>query len=413
MKRRVNRLRAIRVRWVVAAVALLGGLAWWSAGCSSEVTDDDDDDDGTTATGTGTGAGGSPESCERFVESAGEGRCPGLCRVLNEDSCRWHGTSVDCATMIPTAAVDACGLALPAPLGEGIDIVLGLQRSASVREHAGSGPPDLACLQAGAYPPPPDPGASQLVTLTGKVDIFANGCESQDVTIAVHTVKRTDGGDEADLDQLVGQSTQTASDCALAGVAEPGVLGCGADDTRWECTFSYPSVPTETELVVVTSGSEWTTVYEYGVFLRNAEVSGGQVARDLHVVAADDYATMAQAAMGRTVTPGHGVVLGEVHDCGDVRLQNAVAEVDVPKFVTTYFNDDESAPLPTFTAKTTSSLGLYAALDIVAGPVTAGAAGVLDEALLSLGQLRVRIHPDAVTWVTFAGPRPFVVDSSQ
>ncbi len=111
--------------------------------------------------------------------------------------------------------------------------------------------------------------------------------------------------------------------------------------------------------------------------------------------------------MGKNITPGHGALAGEVHDCDDVRLINAVADVDVPKFVTTYFTDNEDNPLPDTAAKATSTLALYSAVDIAPGPVVVGAAGVIDGKLVGVGFFRARVFADAVTWVTFRGLRPF------
>jgi hypothetical protein len=107
--------------------------------------------------------------------------------------------------------------------------------------------------------------------------------------------------------------------------------------------------------------------------------------------------------MGKTVTSGHGAVAGEVHDCQNLRVVNAVVDVDAQKFITTYFGDDEDDPLPDLNAKSTSTLGLYAALDIVPGPVAVSAAGVVDGELVGVGFLRVWVYPDAVTSATFRG----------
>ena len=124
-------------------------------------------------------------------------------------------------------------------------------------------------------------------------------------------------------------------------------------------------------------------------------------------------APIAQAAIGQPITTGHGAIAGEVHDCGDVRLTNAVADVDVQKRALTYFTSDEDNPLPDLGAFGTSKLGLYGAIDVVPGPATVAAAGLLNGQLVSLGQHRVYVYPDTVTSLTFRGLRPTQVPAGQ
>src|SRR5262249_14779780 len=159
-------------------------------------------------------------------------------------------------------------------------------------------------------------------------------------------------------------------DCSVDGVSSMET-GC---DPRWECNYEYPNVPTETELVIKTSGSKWTPLYDYNIFIRNEAAMAGVWTHDVRALASDDYGAIAQAsALGAPITPGHGAIAGEVHDCGDVRLINALVEINALRKVLTYFNDDEAHPLPDSSRTATSQLSLYSALDVVPGQASIAA----------------------------------------
>ena len=83
--------------------------------------------------------------------------------------------------------------------------------------------------------------------------------------------------------------------------------------------------------------------------------------------------------------------------------------MNVPRLITTYFTDNEDNPLPDLSAQSTSTLGLYAAMDMEPGPVTIAAAGLHEGQLMGVGYFRARVFADAVTSVTFRGLQPFQV----
>jgi hypothetical protein len=177
---------------------------------------------------------------------------------------------------------------------------------------------------------------------------------------------------------------------------------------RYECAYSYPGVPTETELVIETSGDLWAPLYEYNVYIRNEEVvTGDKWAHDVRALASDDYGVIAQAAIGKPIKPGHGAVAGEVHDCGNVRLQHATVDIDADKVGSLYFNDNEEHPLPDQANSSTSTLGLYASFDIAEGPVAVASLGLVDGEVVTTGFFKARVFPNAVTSVTFRGLRAF------
>jgi hypothetical protein len=135
-------------------------------------------------------------------------------------------------------------------------------------------------------------------------------------------------------------------------------------------------------------------------------VVDGRWTKDVRARAQDDYTLIPQTAMGKTMEPGRGAIGGEVHDCGDVRLINAIVGSDKAA-VLTYFTDDELKPLPDVSAKATSTLGLYSLLDVSEGPVHVAAAGVQDGKLVGVGFFKARVFANSVTSVTFRGLRPF------
>jgi hypothetical protein len=351
--------------------------------------------------GQGGSGGGSfvPGDCASLGEVGSAPSCAELCAVTNKEHCNHVAGKPNCAALAPADVIDVCGVPVAAPVSGGK--VLELARSANVKEFGGDGPPDLACYSAGGYPAPP--GTPATVTLKGVAKIFSHGCESKKLDIEVYTVKRTGGADDGEPDKLVGNKVTTATECMTGGKAEEHE-DCG---TRYLCTFEYPGVPSETELVILTKGSLWAELYEYGVYVPNAEVKDGSFDKDVRALDASDYNLIAQTAMGKTITPGNGAVGGEVHDCDNIRLENAVVDVDVSRFALTYFTSNEDTPLPDVKAKVTSTLGLYAAMDIKPGPVVVAAAGVVDGKLVGAGFFRTRIFPDAVTSVTFRGLKPF------
>ncbi len=325
--------------------------------------------------------------------------CPeSLAKPENQEFCEGSAAAVNCDLVTPQYGDQICGVPLKAPADE-------LKRSATVKEFSGSGPPKLECFTTGSYPAKPDTANSQKVQVAGIAKIFSHGCESKDLKIEIFTVKRTGGADDGALDQAIGNPLTTSSDCTVNGVASEEE-DCG---TRYECNYIYNGVPTETELLIKTSGAAWAALYDYNVFIPNAEVKNGVWTHDVRALASDDYNVISQAAIGVPVTAGNGALAGEVHDCSDVRLQNATVEIDQPRKIVTYFTSDEDHPLPDTTARETSILSLYAAIDVKPGPITVAAMGMVDGKPTTVGFFKAQIFPDSVTSVTFRGLRPFQV----
>jgi hypothetical protein len=323
--------------------------------------------------------------------------CPGnLAPALNSEFCANDAIEPDCTLVPPAAKHQVCGVALLDPPGE-------LTRSDNVKENSGSGAPDVGCFAEGGYPAAP--GASEMVSVGGFARIFSAGCDSHDLKITFYKVQP-----DGQLGEVVGTAVETPETCIGAAGTEVDndVEDC---DGRHECAYLYANVPTETELAIRTENPEggqfWAPLVQYNIYISNSEVVDGVWDHDVRALAAGDYSVIPQAAIGGPVTPGNGVVAGEVHDCGDVRLSNAVADVGSSRKTLSYFSSNEDSPLPDIAAKGTSVLGLYAAFDLEEGPATVAAGGMLNGEFVSLGQHRVWVYPNTVTSVTFKGMRPY------
>lgn len=361
----------------VLLTACAGGILLLGSACGG---DGGSGGNGNNGTGAGTNTGGGSTA-----------QCPdNLSPAPSSDYCIADATTPNCSLIGPNYHTQVCGVAVLDPPGE-------LTRSSDVKDYAGSGPPDLGCFDPANYP---TLGTSQTVTMEGIVKIFSHGCESKDVDIEIHEVV-----DAEPAAAPVGTPIKTASDCTVAGVMTTND-DCG---TRWECKYSYAGVPTEKELVVLTKGALWAPLYQYNIFIPNAEVQNGVWTHDLRALATDDYTVIPQAAIGGPITPGNGAIAGEVHDCGDVRLTGATVDVDVQKTLVTYFTDNEEKPLPATAATSTSVLGLYAALDVAPGKASVAAIGLVNGQITTLGYHRVTVFPDSVTSITFRGVRPFQI----
>ncbi len=319
----------------------------------------------------------------------GSGAClDSLAPAKNAEFCQATPSNPDCDGVTGEYKNQVCGVPLKQPPAE-------LVRATDVDEFGGSGPPDVSCFAVATYPPPPGPSAP--VTLRGHARIFSNGCESNNVTIEVFTVQP-----DGQLGQSIGSVTTPAS-CAEDGESTE-FEDCG---TRIECAYEIPNVPSETPLAVKTTGPLWQALVAYNVYVPTSQIVDGAFEYDPRALAQDDYGLIAQVSpLGRPITAGNGAVAGEVHDCGDVRVANAVADVDVFKRSLTYFSSNEDNPLPDVNALATSQLGLYAVLDVAPGPATVAAAGLVNGEVVTLGHHQVYVYPDTVTSLTFRGLRP-------
>ena len=121
--------------------------------------------------------------------------------------------------------------------------------------------------------------------------------------------------------------------------------------------------------------------------------------------------TVASAAGGLSPHQDKGMLAGEVHDCGDVRIEGATVDTDAAhEGDMFYFGHNETNPLPDRRrfAEGTSKLGLFGALNVTTGiPVRISAIGNHNGQTVLLGTHTVQAFKGALTTVRLRGRRPW------
>jgi hypothetical protein len=348
-----------------------------------------------------TNSGGSSTDCTKLQTPSNSDFC-------SSDNCN---PALDCRHASQRPINDCC--VLVSKPGAGIGATL--KRSTSTKKYAGTGAPDVSCFSPAGYPAKPPSGKPKLVTMQGLVQAFAHGCDMAGVKIEVYKVKRTgDPATDGELGDLVGTPVSTDPNSTVT-LTDTG----NCNDPRKDRAYTYDKVPMYTELVVKTSDAStglWAPLVTYNIYItdNDPEFSNGVYTHNLEALAADDFQTIPAAAFSRPISPGNGAIGGEVHDCGNVRLQNASVDVTASRAAFVYFNDDEDNPLPKLGSQGTGRTALYAALDVKPGFARVAADGLMPDGkggtkVVSLGYYDVRVFADSVTSVSLRGLRPFQV----
>lgn len=281
-------------------------------------------------------------------------------------------------------------------------------------EAAEGGAPELGCFMPGMYR---TRGAPSMITLYGVVDVFGNGGDADEILVEVYR----EGADGA-LGALIGMTTASIDDANCAG-SEDRIVNDMPQGVRRLGFYRIDDVPTETPLIIKTSGAAdfWKDLYTYNFEISNGEIETGapsgacaqipatsRFRYKARTLSRSDYNSIPlTAGVTGGIRAGHGAIAGEVHDCDNVRLEYAQVATRPTPVAFAYFNDNPENPLPVLgRTQGSSRLGLYAALDLEAGPVDIGAVGRVGGELVSLGWYRARVFPSAVTVVTLRGLRP-------
>ncbi len=282
---------------------------------------------------------------------------------------------------------------------------------------AASTAPDLGCFMDGGLP---TSGEVRTVTMYGVVEIFDNGPDTSDVTI---DVLQEDG-------TLVGSAIALVGDPAGPCV-ETDIQYEGGEPVfeRQLGFYLIPDVPTETPLIVRARGDSnfWRNVHTYGVVISNDDIEEAPAADACETVAAldgplyeyrpqilstSDWNSIVDAAgLTEGIRSGSGILLGEVRDCGNVRLELAQVGTFPLAVGRTYFNGNPNDPRPDRAqVEGTGVLGLYAGLDIPEGPVNVTAIGRTGGQTVSLGWYGARVFAGAVTRVSLRGLRAHQIE---
>lgn len=270
---------------------------------------------------------------------------------------------------------------------------------------------DTSCVDT-----PPTAGTSQTVTLTGYLKVFV-GSDTDSAGVKVEVFQE---GANGALGALVG--TAVTTDVNSPSRTNTWLNGCPTDGCI-ERMFTYSGIPTEKPLIIHTSDAlgalKWYDFYDYNIYFSNAAVSAGDggasiVSYDTTAVGTTDPAIVT-ATLGTSPSPSKGLLAGEVHDCGDVRVSGATVNTDFrPEGDIFYFNEDETHPLPTNSVSAgggTSSLGLFGGLNYTPGqPIHISAVGMIGGQRKLIGAYTVQVFANAVTGLSLRGRRPYQHD---
>jgi hypothetical protein len=348
----------------------------------------------TTAGGADGGAssGGPSATCEGAPQLAKDDFCA---------SCTVAANASPSSCKAPRTVNACCAFVVP-PSQE-------LSRGTGLERYSSNDP----TIALGCLDDPGSLGTPKTVTLKGYVRLFSSGNDSAGVKVEIFK----EGKDGA-LGEAVGTAVVTTNDDTKNPplTPKPDWLKKCPDGGCTFRAYEYKGVPTETPLIVKTSdaqgGQQWAALYDYNVFFANAVVKPGDVVDyDPQAVAATDINTVASAAGGFTVRADKGLLAGEVHDCGDVRLAGATVDTDVAhEGDMFYFGDNEADPLPDKSrgGLGTSRLGLFGTLNLATGtPIRISAVGKYKGETVLLGTYTVQAFPGAVTALSFRGRRPW------
>jgi hypothetical protein len=297
-----------------------------------------------------------------------------------------------------------------------------LARAFGLHEYSASepSPPDWSCLTPSGGSAP---GVSHPSTLTGYVKIFSTNPPggTAGVKVEVFRVDTTSGALGDSLGSTVTTSTSPSE-------TNDWLQDCAPDP----CTFysySIAGIPTETPLVIKTSdasgGGVWSPLYIYSVGFADAddcaETPAGAACTtssagawsshfDVTAIAASDLQTLA-GYIDADLQATSGVLVGEIHDCGGIRVSGANADTDQPhEGAVFYFDLPESNPIPDPSrvglGEGTSSLGMFGAMDLpTRTPIRVSAIGVVDGEDALLGTTVVQAFPGpSLTMLELRGP---------
>jgi hypothetical protein len=327
--------------------------------------------------------------------------------------------------------------------------------------------PNLGCLSAGPKNHPPTPAT---VTMTGFVHPFSSGKSNATVTIQVYRASDLLGVSDISMAQpivpaiMIGFDPSTANDLTTFRACDadshvgcvPVSGGCmppctdgltGRPDTpqqycrdfngvptcesrlRWEPRFAIPGLPTNTQLVIRSSGANgmsdgtWATLVAWNVFLASDDKSCGgdpqatdcldttdmanpKYQLNVNVLSQSDYFNIPfTSGLSSGITKGQGAVAGEVHDCDNVRLGNVQVGVQPQGDRFTYFNGDPYMTIPDSSRAGTGTdrLGLFSSLNVTPGKIAVESAALVDGMTVSAGTFSAMLYPDSVAVVNLNG----------
>ncbi len=314
---------------------------------------------------------------------------------------------------VGAATCDVNGVTLPVDVAADPPVLLG------------GGSPNVSCVGT-----PRVVSASTPVTLEGCVDIFGVGNEaSRGITVSVFEEGvNPKTGTPLATGQVFVRNDASALDCVGLDVDAPA---CRAFDCDSEGFYRMDgTVPTHTPLTMRIAADNNTNVidtYLWGLVFFDTQADENDVVNyEAALIFQSTWASIPtlsgrQITGGQTVGDGQGnaVVAGEVHDCDDVIIENAIVGLDTfdPDTMTIAYFNGEADPKPDLRRLTTASDGLYGILNVgtaaganehtVVGGYSTACDGT-DCTCQSLSARTILTFPDSVSIVTLRGDFPVI-----
>jgi hypothetical protein len=268
-------------------------------------------------------------------------------------------------------------------------------------------------------------GPPQQLTVEGCVDIFGVGEGARAGTVVDLFLGTDDPKNGTPIASgTVAVATQAGGlACNGADIDAPA---CRAIDCSEEGFYRLDAtVPSNTPLTMrVTHPTDSTIIptYVWGLVLIDSLATNGVFNYEAPLINSSTYSSIPTLS-GRQIEGnqnlndglGRGVIAGEIHDCADTIIENAVVGMDgfdSDSMAIVYF-DGEADPGPDPLRLNTANDGLYAILNVEADQEHTVVAGVRDTACtgddctcLSLGTRTVKAYADSVSIVTLRGDFP-------
>jgi hypothetical protein len=107
------------------------------------------------------------------------------------------------------------------------------------------------------------------------------------------------------------------------------------------------------------------------------------------------------AGISSGIKAGWGAIAGEVHDCNDAKIVNAIVATSAKGGKTVYMNTSSDNPQPDMTRTGTNVNGIYAFLNVPSGPLDIAAAVLVDGQKKALSKVNLELQPDSVALFTW------------
>ncbi|MDD5043116.1 MAG: hypothetical protein PHD51_00395 [Patescibacteria group bacterium] len=161
-------------------------------------------------------------------------------------------------------------------------------------------------------------------------------------------------------------------------------------------------VPLDTQLVFKVSGESFVDTYQYNQFIPSSGLDGDKVpieagSTTANVVADSTYSLIPVLIGIGSIDAGRGAIMGEIHDCTDMQVENAVVGFNPPVDTVIYFTGTDPDPA----AASTDPDAIYAGINILPQLYVISTATLINGEPSALGTWKVKGFADGVTVIMF------------